>query len=126
MADRGGTGPAGPAPVRLTLVYAHWCPHCDPLSLEFAPRVAKRLGAPLRLLDIDEPEQERIADELVRAYGDWTEDYLIPQLFVEWADGRVTHLLTGVPGDPSQGTLRAWQRLLSEDPRARRPAGAPD
>jgi thiol-disulfide isomerase/thioredoxin len=103
---------AGPrTAARLTLVYAHWCPHCDPISLEQAPRLAATLGVPLRLLDIDKPEQERIADELVRAHGDWTEDYLIPQLFLEWADGQVTHLLTGIPGDPSQGTRRAWQKL---------------
>lgn len=100
-------------PVRLSLVYAKWCPHCVPVSTAPAPRLARRLGVPLRLLDIDDPAEERIADALVREHGDWTEDYLIPQLFVEWADGRVTHLLTGVPG-PVEGTRARWERLLRE------------
>ena len=105
--------PARPA-ARLTLVYAAWCPHCHPLSLEAAPRLARELGVPLRLLDIDEPDQEREADALVRAFGDWTSDYLIPQLFLERPDGQVTHLLTGVPGDPEQGTRREWERLFRQ------------
>ena len=101
-------------PVRLTLVYAHWCPHCDPLSLDEAPKLARTLGVPMRRLDIDEPEEELLADALVRSYGTWTEDYLIPQAFLEWSDGSVTHLLTGVPGDPSEGTAAAWRALLAQ------------
>jgi hypothetical protein len=100
-----------PKPARLTLVYADWCPHCVPPSTERAPRLARRLKVPLRLLNIDQPEEEAIADELVREHGDWTEDYLIPQAFLEWDDGRVTHLLTGVPG-PVSGTIAKWDRLL--------------
>jgi hypothetical protein len=102
-----------PKPVRLTLVYATWCPHCVPVSTERAPRLSSRWGVPLRLLDIDRPAQEAIADELVKDHGDWTEDYLIPQAFLEWADGRVTHLLTGVPGDVS-GTISLWDRRLGQ------------
>ena len=99
-------------PQRLSLVYAMWCPHCAPISIDRSRQLAKRLHVPLRLLDIDQPDEERIADELVRSHGDWTEDYLIPQLFLEWDDGRVTHLLTGVPG-PVSVTAAAWDRILT-------------
>ncbi len=100
-------------PQRLSLVYAMWCPHCAPVSLDRSRRLAKKLRVPLRLLDIDRPDEERIADELVRSHGDWTEDYLIPQLFLEWEDGRVIHLLTGVPG-PVAGTVGRWEKLLDQ------------
>jgi len=112
------------SPARLTLVFAHWCPHCDPVSLEYAPRLARRLGVPLRLLDLDRPAEERLADDLVREHGGWTEDYLIPQLFLEWTDSSVTHLLTGIPGDPDRGTRAEWQRLLEQSPDSLR-AGEP-
>ena len=101
-------------PVRLDLVYADWCPHCYPLSTERAPVLAARLGVTLRSLDIDRPELERVADALVLEHGDWTPDYLIPQLFLEWDDGRVDHLLTGVPGS-LDGTRRAWDRLFEPE-----------
>jgi hypothetical protein len=99
-------------PVRLDLVFAYWCPHCYPLSTERAPRLAEKIGVPLRMLDIDVRAQEDVADLLVREHGDWTEDYLIPQFFLEWSDGRVEHLLTGIPG-PVAGTGRAWDALFS-------------
>lgn len=98
-------------PVRLDLVFATWCPHCVPVSTELAGRLGGALGIPVRSLDIDDRAQEAIADQLVRDHGDWTEDYLIPQVFLEWSDGRVEHLLTGVPG-PTEGTRRAWQGVL--------------
>ena len=100
-----------PAPRRLYLVYADWCPHCVPLSTDRAPPLADRLGIPLVQLDIDDPEQERQADALVEVFGDWTPDYLIPQLFLERSDGTVEHLLTGIPGSPSTGTKSAWDRV---------------
>jgi hypothetical protein len=103
-----------PRPVRLTLVYATWCPHCVPASTERAPRLARMWKVPLRSLDIDRPDEEAIADELVREHGDWTEDYLIPQVFVEWDDGRITHLLTGVPGSIA-GTIALWDRILGRE-----------
>ena len=67
-----------PKPVRLTLVEATWCPHCDPLSTERVPVLAKRLGVAARLLDIDVPAEEAEADRIVRAHGLWDEDYVIP------------------------------------------------
>ncbi len=100
-----------PTPKRLDLVYAVWCPHCVPISTDRAPRLAKQWGVPLRLLDIDQPELERIADGLVETHGDWIPDYLIPQVFLEWSDGRIDHLLTGTPGS-LEGTTRSWERLL--------------
>jgi len=91
---------------------AHWCPHCVPISTDNAQRLAERLGVELRVLDIDRPDEEKESDRLVREYGDWDPDYLIPQLFLEWSDGRVEHLLTGVPGAPEGGTRERWNRLF--------------
>jgi hypothetical protein len=48
----------------------------------------------LRVLDIDDPEQEKIADSLVKDYGDQADDYLIPQVFFE-ENGNVKHVFTG-------------------------------
>jgi thiol-disulfide isomerase/thioredoxin len=101
-----------PTPTQIYLVYAEWCPHCVPISTERAPRLAKTLGVPLVLLDIDVREQELQADALVQSFGDWDPDYLIPQLFLGWSDGRVEHLMTGVPGSPSGGTRAHWDRLF--------------
>lgn len=104
---------AAPKPKRLTLVYANWCPYCNPLSLDRAPVLAETLGVPLRLLDIDDRRAERSADQLVEAHGDWDPDYLIPQAFLEWTDGSVSHLLTGVPG-PLETTRKLWERLIAD------------
>jgi len=54
----------------------------------------RRLGLPVHLYDIDTEDEER-ADELVKKYGDWTPDYVIPQVFVELDDGEIKHVLTG-------------------------------
>ena len=99
-------------PKRIDLVMAEWCPHCYPLSIDQGRRLAAKLKVPLRVLDIDEAEQERLADQLVLEHGDWTEDYLIPQVFLEWSDGRIEHLLTGVPGSVA-ATRQAWERLIA-------------
>jgi len=96
---------------------ATWCPHCVPVSTEAAPELARRLGVPLRVLDIDRRPEEIEADALVRDHGDWTEDYLIPQVFLTWSDGRVEHLLTGVPG-PTSGTRARWEELFRRWPDA--------
>jgi len=98
-------------PKRLTIVLAPWCPHCVPLSVTNGRRLARRLKVPLRLLDIDRPKQEREADRWVRLYGDRAPDYLIPQVFLEWSDGRVQHLLTGFSEEVPR-TARAWADLL--------------
>lgn len=100
-----------PRPTRLDLVYAPWCPHCVPASIGPATALAQQLGVPLRRLDIDRRDEEAVADDLVRQYGDWDPDYLIPQAFLEWSDGRVEHLLTGTPGSV-EATRRSWEQLL--------------
>jgi glutaredoxin len=80
---------------RLTIVLAEWCPHCVPLSLEKAKQASRELNLPLRVLDIDDPEEEKAADELVKKYGDYAEDYLIPQVFLEDENGAAKHIFTG-------------------------------
>jgi thiol-disulfide isomerase/thioredoxin len=102
-------------PVRLTLVEASWCPHCVPLSTERAPGLAKRLGVPLRLLDIDVPPEEAEADRLVHDHGRWDDDYVIPQLFLEWSDGTAEAILIADRGSPTSVTRGMWEKLL-EDP----------
>jgi hypothetical protein len=56
--------------------------------------MAKELGVELRVLDIDDPAQAKVADNLVKQYGDQADDYLIPQVFFE-EDGKVQHVFTG-------------------------------
>jgi hypothetical protein len=99
------------APKRLSIVLAPWCPHCVPLSVTHGRRLARQLKVPLRLLDIDHAPEERVADRLVRAHGDAAPDYLIPQVFLEWSDGRVDHLLTGFSEEVAR-TSRAWKDLF--------------
>jgi len=103
-----------PRPRRLSIVLAPWCPHCVPLSVRYGKRLAGRLAVPLRILDIDRRGQERSADALVRAVGDASPDYLIPQVFLEWSDGRTEHLLTGFSEQVAR-TERAWKDLLASD-----------
>lgn len=81
----------------IDVVYASWCPHCVPTTVEPMKKAAQRLGVPVRLLDIDTADVEK-ADELVEKYGDWSPDYIIPQVFLEMDDGEVKHVLTGHPG----------------------------
>lgn len=76
------------------IVYADWCPHCVPTTLGPIQSAAKELGVPVILHDI-ESEDVKTADELVRKYGDWTPDYVIPQVFLETDDGKIEHVLTG-------------------------------
>jgi len=96
---------------RISIVLADWCPHCVPLSLENAKRMAKDLNSELRVLDIDDPEQEKVADELVKEYGDYTPDYLIPQVFLE-DEGKVQHVFTGFSEGVSV-TRAKWEELFA-------------
>ena len=115
--------PSAARPSRLTIVLADWCPHCVPLSEVKVHELGERLRVPVRRLDIDDPAEEREADALVKAHGDWSPDYLIPQVFLEWSDGRVEHLLTGFPeGVPR--TRRAWDDLFQSDLIRRLAAGS--
>lgn len=101
-------------PSRISTVLATWCPHCVPPSSEATKRLSKELGVPYRILDIDDPEQLKIADELVRKYGDDVEDYLIPQVFLEFPDGRVEHIFTGFSEDPGI-TKRHWEDFFQSE-----------
>ncbi|MCI4332219.1 MAG: hypothetical protein L3K01_00580 [Thermoplasmata archaeon] len=99
-------------PVRLTLVAATWCPHCHPLSIEPTHRLAKLLGVPARILDIDMPSQEDEADRLVREFGTWDDDYVIPQVFLEWSDGSAQPVLVAHRGSPTSVTRAMWEQLF--------------
>ncbi|MGA7923191.1 MAG: hypothetical protein WCA77_04370 [Thermoplasmata archaeon] len=100
-------------PTVVTLVFATWCPHCTPLSEVRAEQLAKGLRVPLHRLDIDDRDQEKLADAFVERYGDNDPDYLIPQVFLTWSDGHVEHLLTGDPRSVGH-TRQAWDRVLSD------------
>lgn len=100
-------------PNAIHVVYAQWCPHCVPTTVEPLKERAAELGVPLHLHDIDTPDV-KVADELVEKHGDWTPDYLIPQVFFEY-DGRVEHVLTGNPKGVSL-TKRAVEELLASEP----------
>jgi hypothetical protein len=76
--------------------------------------MAEDFGVPLRVLDIEIPEQEATADRLVEEHGDWSEDYLIPQVFVEYRDRRVDHVFTGF-SEAVSVTEEAWNALFSSD-----------
>jgi glutaredoxin len=91
---------------------ADWCPHCVPLSEEWGRRLARELGLSYRRLDIDQRDQEKEADRIVRSHGDWAEDYLIPQVFLEWPTGRTEHILTGF-SEAVIRTRKAWANLFA-------------
>lgn len=93
------------------VVHASWCPHCHPTTVEPMRETATKLGIDFHEYDIDNSDQEKKADELVRKYGDWSEDYLIPQVFVEMQDGTIRHVLTGY-SEGVELTRRAVANLL--------------
>jgi thiol-disulfide isomerase/thioredoxin len=96
----------------IDVVYANWCPHCVPTTVEPMKKAGQRLGVPVRLLDIDTADVAR-ADELVEKYGDWSPDYLIPQVFLEMDDGKVRHAMTGHPGAVAL-TRKDAEKLLED------------
>jgi hypothetical protein len=96
---------------RVLAVIATWCPHCAPLSVENSKILAERLGASCRILDIDRTEDLRYADELVEKYGDNSEDYLVPQIFLQYESGETRHVLTGFSESP-EATKKHWEDLL--------------
>lgn len=75
---------------------------------------AEELGVQLLLHDIDAADAA-VADELVKEHGDWTPDYLVPQVFVEYEDGKIEHVLTGSPQGVSL-TKKAVEALLESEP----------
>jgi glutaredoxin len=79
----------------IHVVYANWCPHCVPTTVEPMKKAAAELGAECRLYDIDDGGAVKYADNLVKNYGDWAEDYVIPQVFFEFNDGEIKHVFSG-------------------------------
>ena len=102
-------------PKAIHVVYAEWCPHCVPTTVDPLKRRARELGVPCLLHDID--SDVAVADDLVRKHGDWTEDYLVPQVFLEYEGGRVEHVLTGDPRGVAL-TRGAVEKLLESGPLA--------
>lgn len=100
----------------IHVVYAKWCPHCVPTTVGPLTRRAEELGIVCLLHDID-TDDVKVADDLVREYGDWTDDYLVPQVFLEYEGGRVEHVLTGNPSGVSL-TRRSLNALLESEPLA--------
>ena len=84
-----------------------------PTTVEPLKKATAELGIPLLLHDID-TDDVVVADQLVERYGDWSPDYLIPQVFLEYDDGSVKHVLTGYP-EGVGFTRRAVENLLKSD-----------
>jgi len=95
----------------IHVVYAEWCPHCVPTTVEPMKRAASQLGARYIPHDID-TDEVKTADELVRRYGDWSPDYIIPQVFLEFEDGSVKHVMTGY-SEGVEYTRKAVENLLA-------------
>ena len=83
----------------IHVVYADWCPHCVPMTVEPVKKKAERIGVQCHLYHVDDPKASKKADDLVKKYGDWSEDYLIPQIFIEYENGEVKHVFTGYSED---------------------------
>jgi len=81
-------------PKAIVVVHSKWCPYCR-IAIKTAKTLSKEFQTPLKLLDIDVPDEEKEANFYVKSYRDWSEDYAIPQLFIECEDGTVHHLFTG-------------------------------
>ncbi len=94
-------------PNQISIVLATWCPHCVPLSLEMTKKMSEDLAIPYRVLDIDGKESGPLADRLVKTCGDNSEDYIVPQVFLEYANGTVRHVFTGF-SEATDATRKHW------------------
>lgn len=92
-------------------VYADWCPHCVPTTLELVKKKAEQIGVHCIAYHVDDLKASKKADELVKKYGDWSEDYLIPQIFLEYENGEVKHVFTGY-SEGIEFTRRGLDNLL--------------
>ncbi len=70
------------------------------------------LNIPYRVLDIDDKENGKIADDMVRQCGDNSVDYLVPQVFLEYPEGKVQHIFTGF-SENTEITGRHWEDMFS-------------
>ena len=77
---------------------------------------------PCLLHDIDSDDAS-VADDLVREHGDWTPDYLVPQVFLEYGTGKIEHVLTGNPRGVAL-TRKAVEDLLASGPLGASGSGA--
>ena len=98
----------------IHVVYADWCPHCVPTTVEPLEKKSAELKVPLILYHIDDADAVKKADELVRKYGDWSPDYLIPQVFLEYDNGEIRHVFTGYSED-IQLTRNGVNNLISSE-----------
>jgi glutaredoxin len=96
------------------VVYADWCPHCVPTAVDPVKNKAVQIGIPCILYHVDDHEACKKADDLVKRYGDWSEDYLIPQVFLEYENGEIRHVFTGYSED-IQLTKTGLDNLLKSD-----------
>lgn len=103
-------------PKAIHVVYAKWCPHCVPVTVGPLSKRAEELNVPCLLHDID-TDDVKVADDLVRSHGDWSDDYLVPQVFLEYEGGKVEHVLTGNPRGVAL-TRGAVEALLETEPLA--------
>jgi glutaredoxin len=99
-------------PGQISIVLATWCPHCVPLSVEMVKKMSAELGAPYRVLDIDVPADTKLADDMVKEYGDDAEDYLVPQVFLEFPNENIQHIFTGF-SESTEVTRKHWEDLFS-------------
>lgn len=97
---------------QIIIVLANYCPHCVPLSLQYVKRMAEDFNVPLQIFNVEISDQEKLADHLVEEYGDWSEDYLIPQVFIEYTDGTVQHIFTGF-SEAVSVTEACWETFFS-------------
>lgn len=102
-----------PGAKAIHVVYANWCPHCVPTTTEAVKKAAIEFGLAYQFYDID-TEDAKKGDELVKRYGDWSEDYLIPQVFVEFEGGEFKHVMTGY-SEGVEFTRRAVQNLIASE-----------
>ncbi len=98
-------------PKAVHIVYADWCPHCISPTVEPLAEAAAKNGVKCVLHNI-ETDDVQVADELVRKYGDWDPDYLVPQVFLELQDGTIKHVLTGNPAGVDL-TKEAVEKLIA-------------
>ena len=89
----------------------HLVPTLPPYYRRAATEIGLGVGIDFIPYDIDKPEEERKADDLVREFGDASEDYLIPQVFLEMKDGQIRHVLTGY-SESVELTKRAVNNLM--------------
>lgn len=109
---------------RIICVLAMWCPHCEPITIKIIEKMKKELKVEIRILDIEKSEEEKEADEIVKNYGEWDPDYVIPQVFFEY-DDKIKHIWAG-SSEPTNrsnknmcalpsATKLAWENFLKND-----------